>query len=170
MRGSRCADSLMSHTNTYTNICIYTYICVAPGAHIVLCLIYIYIYKYIGVAPGAQIVSCKIGDSRLGSMETGVGLVRALIAARDNGCQLINMSYGESFIHEKGGRFAQLASEFVERYGIMFISSAGNNGPALTTVGAPGGTCSALISVGAYVSPGMMEVEYYIYIYREREI
>jgi len=113
-----------------------------------------------GVAPGAQIVSCKIGDSRLGSMETGVGLVRALIAARDNGCQLINMSYGESFIHEKGGRFAQLASEFVERYGIMFISSAGNNGPALTTVGAPGGTCSALISVGAYVSPGMMEVEY----------
>ena len=44
MRGSRCADSLMSHTNTYTNICTYTCICVAPGAHIVLCLIYIYIY------------------------------------------------------------------------------------------------------------------------------
>lgn len=113
-----------------------------------------------GVAPGAQIVSCKIGDSRLGSMETGVGLVRALIAARDNGCQLINMSYGESFVHEKGGRFAELASEFVERHGIIFTTSAGNNGPALTTVGAPGGTCGALIGVGAFVSPGMMEVEY----------
>jgi len=113
-----------------------------------------------GVAPGAQIVSCKIGDSRLGSMETGVGLVRALIAARDNGCQLINMSYGESFVHDKGGRFAELASEFVERHGIIFTTSAGNNGPALTTVGAPGGTCAALIGVGAFVSPGMMEVEY----------
>jgi tripeptidyl-peptidase-2 len=44
---------------------------------------------------GTQIISCKIGDSRLGSMETGTGLVRALAAVMEAGADIINMSYGE---------------------------------------------------------------------------
>lgn len=60
---------------------------------------------------GAQIISCKIGDSRLGSMESGVGLTRAIIAAIEHGVDLINMSYGEATSTPNAGRFIQLANE-----------------------------------------------------------
>ncbi|CAN0902776.1 Tripeptidyl-peptidase 2 [Linum grandiflorum] len=108
-----------------------------------------------GIAPGAQIISCKIGDSRLGSMETGTGLTRALIAAVEHKCDLINMSYGEPALLPDYGRFVDLVNEVVNKHRITFISSAGNSGPALSTVGAPGGTSTNIIGVGAYVSPAM---------------
>lgn len=43
----------------------------------------------------ARLCVRQIGDSRLGSMETGVGIVRAVTEAVRMGCDVINMSYGE---------------------------------------------------------------------------
>jgi tripeptidyl-peptidase II len=43
--------------------------------------------------------------------------------------------------------------EVVYDKGVIFVASAGNSGPGLTTCGAPGGTSESIISVGAFVSP-----------------
>ena len=113
-----------------------------------------------GQAPGAQLVSVKIGDSRLGSMETGVGLMRGLMVALRMRVDLINMSYGEPASACDTGRFPEAVREIINKYGIMFICSAGNDGPALSTSGSPGSTTQDVIGVGAWVSPAMMLADY----------
>lgn len=52
-------------------------------------------------------------------------------------------------------------NEIVNDYGVVWIASAGNHGPALCTIGTPPDISQpSCIGVGAYVSPEMMEAEY----------
>ncbi|KAK9889317.1 hypothetical protein WA026_004596 [Henosepilachna vigintioctopunctata] len=118
-----------------------------------------------GIAPGAQIVSLSIGDGRLGSMETGTALVRAIIKvmelSKTEKIHIINMSYGEHAHWSDSGRIGELINEVVNKYGVAWVASAGNHGPALNTIGTPPDISQeTLIGVGAYVSPEMMVAEY----------
>lgn len=110
-----------------------------------------------GVAPGARLISVRIGDTRLGSMETGAALLRGVRAACDAGANIINMSYGEPTSRPGFGRVIEAARWAALERGVIFIASAGNAGPALTTVGAPGGASSHVIGVGAIATQGMMD-------------
>jgi tripeptidyl-peptidase-2 len=117
-----------------------------------------------GLAPGAQIVAISIGDQRLHSMETGTALVRAMahiMRAEHYKVDVINMSYGEHSHWSNSGRIGELIGEVINKHGIVWVVSAGNAGPALSTVGTPPDiSTDTMIGVGAYVSPEMMTAMY----------
>lgn len=48
------------------------------------------------------------------------------------------------------GRVIEALKGAVCKHRIVFVASAGNDGPALSTSGAPGGTTSDILAVGAY--------------------
>ncbi|MFK7959078.1 MAG: S8 family serine peptidase [Phycisphaerales bacterium] len=113
-----------------------------------------------GIAPGAQIISVKIGDHRINGGSTGTGEMRGMVAVLENDVDIVNMSYGGATGFPNSGLQGQLMDELVNRHGVMFVASAGNNGPALSTVGSPGGTSTSIIGVGAAVDPDMMQELY----------
>ncbi|KAF8566536.1 hypothetical protein P879_07873 [Paragonimus westermani] len=113
-----------------------------------------------GVAPGAQLVSIKISDSRLGSMETGISLLRAIRWTVELKCDVVNYSFGENCVWPNMGRVCKHLNELVNAYGVVMVASGGNNGPGLGTVGCPGGVVEGLIGVAPLVFPEMMRSLY----------
>ncbi|CAB3404861.1 unnamed protein product [Caenorhabditis bovis] len=116
-----------------------------------------------GLAPGARIVSLIIGDHRLGSMETGQAMTRAFNYCAELGVDVINMSYGEGVHFEDAGRVIEEARRLVDRRKVIYVSSAGNSGPALSTVGAPGSTTTGIIGVGAYLTAETADTLYGVF-------
>lgn len=114
-----------------------------------------------GIAPGARILSVKIGDLRSGGSSSGLGEMRAVAACAQYGVDIMNASWGGASPLQDGSDFVcRMYNQLVERYGVTAFISAGNNGPALTTLGSPGGEAKSVIGVGAYVSADMGRVLY----------
>lgn len=113
-----------------------------------------------GMAPGCQLISIKIGDTRIGSMESMQGLNRAARSMLEAKCDIMNMSYGEATRDIRYGSFQKYCTELAREHGIILMTSAGNNGPCLSTLGAPACQSTAFISIGAMFTPRMINAMY----------
>lgn len=113
-----------------------------------------------GLAPGVQFLAIKIGNHRIGGATSHMAMAKAIDYARSHGARVLNISFGgESFFCDGSEEGARLFDEAVERYGLFLCVSAGNNGPALNTVGAPG-TSRRAFTIGALCSRLTQESNY----------
>ncbi|GAB5560845.1 MAG: hypothetical protein SynsKO_24920 [Synoicihabitans sp.] len=114
-----------------------------------------------GVAPGAQILSIKIGDIRVGGGSYGPSERRAIATAARHGVDIMNASWGGSSVYQDGrDHNAMNYKMLADRFDILAIMSAGNEGPALSTAGSAGGEASRVVGVGAYASAEMGKALY----------
>ncbi|HHY96309.1 MAG TPA: S8 family serine peptidase, partial [Firmicutes bacterium] len=112
----------------------------------------------VGVAPGARLMALKaLRSSGDGSWRT---IARAMSYAAEHGAQVVGISAGgQGDGGWTGSAESELMADLAARYGVTFVLAAGNSGPGLGTASPPGDGYTTL-SVGAYVSPAMWEVEY----------
>jgi hypothetical protein len=117
--------------------------------------------KMNGVNPHCKILSLKIGDSRVDGMETSSALIRALQELVKHNCHIVNYSFGEPVSGDKG-RFMDILDEYAFKHNIVFVTSAGNSGPGMGTVGAPGVISDRTLNVGAYTNATYLKSLYYM--------
>lgn len=112
-----------------------------------------------GVAPGAQLVSCKIGDGTLSggatvteSMKDAYEFVREYAEDHDDEVVIVNMSYGiGSEVEGSSDIDVYIDNLLLENPNIILCTSAGNEGPGLSTIGTPAASFMA-VSVGAVMA------------------
>ncbi|SNX53601.1 S8 family serine peptidase [Thermoanaerobacterium sp. RBIITD] len=103
-----------------------------------------------GLAPGAKVMALKALGTNVGGATSGI--MAAMEYAAKNGADIVNMSLGSSpDINDGTSPESQLANELSKKYHIIFSISAGNEGPGINSIGAPGDSTEAITS-GAYIS------------------
>jgi subtilisin family serine protease len=106
-----------------------------------------------GTAPGAQLLGLKIGRNDLGGLTTTGSVLNALdyairFAQRRGMPLVVNMSFGVGNEREGVARLDQLLDSALAAHpDVVFVTSAGNDGPGLSTMGFPGSARRA-ITVG----------------------
>jgi subtilisin family serine protease len=107
-----------------------------------------------GVAPGAQLIGLKISRNSFGAITTTGSVVSAVdyairFAATRRLPLVLNMSFGVGNEREGAARLDVLLDSILRAHPeVVFVTSAGNDGPGLSTMGFPG-SARRVITVGA---------------------
>ncbi len=109
-----------------------------------------------GVAPGAQILGVKISNNARGGMSVTGSMLRGMnyaadYAQRRNLPLVLNLSFGVGNELEGAAGIDSLVNEFALKHpNVLFVISAGNDGPGVSTVGFPGTAHYALSVCGLF--------------------
>jgi tripeptidyl-peptidase-2 len=112
-----------------------------------------------GVAPGAQILALKISNNARGGLSVTGSMLRAMNYAADFAQQrglplILNMSFGVGNEREGDAAIDSMVTEFTLKHpDVLFVISAGNEGPGISTLGFPG-SADHILSVCALI-PGV---------------
>ncbi len=113
-----------------------------------------------GLAPGCQLIAAKVGNGSMGGSTSHNSVSKCAQWAVDHGADVINISFGgDTFFEDGNEEGARFLDELVEKTGVIVCTSAGNSGPALSTIGAPG-TAKRIFSWGASVSKKTQQTNY----------
>ncbi|MGB7999780.1 MAG: cell wall-binding repeat-containing protein [Anaerobacillus sp.] len=122
-----------------------------------------------GVAPGADLYGLKVFDSAGKTYGWSIANAMYLAAVPEElggfGTDVVNMSLGSSpDLNDGSGAYAKIIEDMGELFDTIYVTSAGNDGPGVDSVGAPGDGMKAL-SIGAYINSKMWATEYGYYPY-----
>ena len=114
--------------------------------------------KLNGVAPGARLLNIRIGSLLLGGCETHASVERLVRVCIEHEVDIISMSFGEAAFGIESN-FGRLMTQAIRDHGIIFLVSAGNDGPCHNTGGHPY-VPFPHFQVGAAITPDLANSSY----------